>query len=147
METFTCMQTETVLVIICQICVMIYEMWHSLWNFWIMLTGWNLITVYNIYYTGRIFFTANTQTCINYRQLFGLSQPAPAASQLNRAETNSHPCLLISTETKANSFWQRCWGPTLTFSPELNCAKFLKPSFLPSLNTSLRSANHKLLLK
>lgn len=68
---------------------------------------------------------------------FGLSQPAPAAPFLNRAETYSHPCLLINTETssKANSFWQRCQGPMLTSSPALNCAEFLRLLSLPYIAT------------
>lgn len=59
-----------------------------------------------------------------HRHHFGLSQPAPAVPSpfLNGAETYSHPCLLINTETssKANSFWQRCQGPMLTSSPVRN---------------------------
>lgn len=70
-----------------------------------------------------------------HRHHFGLSQPAPAAPSLNRAETYSHPCLLINTETssKANSFWQRCQGPMLTSSPVFNWAEFL--SLYPSLTS------------
>lgn len=68
-----------------------------------------------------------------HRHHFGSSQPAPAAPFLNWAETYSHPCLLINTETssKANSFWQRCQGPMLTSSPVLNWAEFFRPLSLP----------------
>lgn len=80
-----------------------------------------------------------------HRHHFGLSQPAPAAPLLNRAETYSHPCLLINTETssKANSFWQRCQGPMLASSPVLNWAEFLRPLSLPYLATSPCFANQK----
>lgn len=80
-----------------------------------------------------------------HRHHFGLSQPAPAAPSLNRAETYSHPCLLINTETssKANSFWQRCQGPMLTSSPVFNWAEFLRPLSLPYLATSPCFAHQK----
>lgn len=78
---------------------------------------------------GEDIFCSVQNDASHHRHHFGLFPPAPAASLLSRAETYSHPCLLINTETssKANSCWQRCPGPMLTPSPAHYGADFLRP--------------------